>query len=84
MAEITQHGFRLFVSASEYSAGVRGSLEQHGCFAIDNLEVLIFRDRRVAKVRELLHLALRNQVGRPRQYLHDAKIADFHHHLEGP
>jgi hypothetical protein len=72
------------VDGSERRRDLRARLEELGGLAVDDLEIALLSRVRVARVHELQHLALGDDVGRLGHDLHDPLRADGGHHLEGP
>ena len=58
-------------------------LEQFGGFGPDDFEVSGFVEAGVVHVHQLLHFALRDDVGGFGEDFHDPHVLGLHHHLEG-
>jgi len=61
----------------------RGRFEELCRLEMNDLQIPRLIDIGIMAIHELQHFALGNDIGRIGKHLHDAQIADLHHHLEG-
>ena len=74
------HGGR---RAADHRRDLGAGLEQPGGLAVDHLQVALLGGARIARIHELQHFALGDDVGRLGHDLDDALRAHRGHHLEG-
>jgi hypothetical protein len=60
----------------------RSRFEELCCFITDHAQVIFLVNVGIATIEQLQYFTLRNGIGGIRQYLHDAHIVHFHHHLK--
>ena len=70
-------------SLAQNCADLRGSFKQFGCFVLDNLDVLLFGNIRIADVHQLHDFAFGDDVGRICHHFQNTHTARTNHQLEG-